>query len=79
MPLFTEEQITELERIFGIKAQEGAITIRTGIAYPGDKVWWRGAEGPEEVVLDASHLRNAKDYPQVYQHHRPAIKVQYID
>ncbi len=79
MPLFTGDQIAELERIFGIKAREGAFTIRTGITYPGEKVWWRGELGPEQVVLEGSHLRNAKDFPQLYQHERPDTKVAYLD
>lgn len=80
MPHFTEEELQELESIFGIKRVTNTIYVRDGYIKEGDTVWWRGKDGPELVCsADPSHLPNIKKCPNAYQIEKPKMKFEYLD
>ena len=75
---FTEEQIQELETIFGIKRAAETVRVRDGRIAKGDMVWWRANIGPEHVD-SSSHWENIERYPDVYQIATPVTRVIYED
>lgn len=79
MSQFTQEQLKELEQIYGLK-RVGTIKVRDGYISPGDMVWWRCNSGPQHVNSNAeNHLANILDHPQVYQISEPIRKTIYVD
>lgn len=79
MAHFTEDQLKELEGVFQLARKPKGIRVRDGIAQEGDMVYWRGEGGPEHVALSGQHLRNAREYPDVYQIAAPRHRIEYID
>ena len=69
---FTEEQIKELETIFGLKHIE-SLPVRDGIITRNQKLWWRSKNGPELVSAE-NHWLNINDNPDLYQLNQPKIK-----
>ena len=80
MDAITEERLEELLRQrYGLEPKAGMLKVRDGYVAEGDKVWWRGSTGPEHVRVDYEHIRNIRDYPNVYQIAKPKIEVTYLD
>lgn len=79
MSQFTEEQLKELETVFGLKREE-SLPVRDGRVTRDSMVWWRGAKGPEQVRADSgTHWHNISAYPDVYQLAQPVYRVEYFD
>lgn len=79
MSNFTEEQLAELEVVFGIKRQD-SLPVRDGRVTRDSMVWWRASKGPEQVQADSgTHWWNISQYPGVYQIEKPAYRVEYLD
>ena len=80
MPHFSEEQLSELETIFGLKRVEETLPVRDGVVSKGSMVWWRCNYGPEHVLASQScHWENIRKYPQAYQLQKPQVQVIYKD
>lgn len=75
---FSEEQIRELELVFGISRvpDSDLIKVRDGVIKKGHPVWWRNVDGPEEVD-SVKHWENIKKFPDVYSICRP--RIEYVD
>lgn len=71
MPHFTEEQLQELETLYGLQRKD-TLPIKDGYVSKTSKVWWRGANGPEHVKAE-EHWDNIQKYPQLYSFIRPKI------
>jgi hypothetical protein len=79
VPQFTEEQLEELETLYGLKRIE-TLPIRDGVVARHQNVWWRGEDGPEFVEAgNPSHWSNIQNFPNVYQHAKPVFKLAYVD
>jgi len=74
---FTEEQLDELEKIFGLTRTNNHLPIKDGIVVRSDTVWWKAETGPQHVPA-AQHWPNIKDYPHLYSHKQPPTKVTYL-
>ena len=74
----TEEQVKELETIFGIKRIQETAEVRDGVVSKGDNVWWRCKSGPEYVSAGI-HLDNILEYPRFYQINKPLYCTDYCD
>jgi len=74
---FNEEQITELETIFGLTRKADLLKVSDGYVTLRDKVWWHSEAGPkhQEVIF---HSGNIKSYPQFYSIKEPKTKVTYL-
>lgn len=80
MNAITEERLEELLRQrYGLEPNHKQYKVRDGYVDEGDKIWWRGENGPERVIVDKGHIRNIRDYPDVYQISAPRTKVEYLD
>jgi hypothetical protein len=80
MNQFTEEQLKELETVFGLTRTKNLIRVKDGLVTPDQKVWWRGANGPEECTpSDTAHAKNILKFPQLYSIGKPMMKVEYLD
>lgn len=78
MKHFTEEQLKELETLYGLVRAPNVLTISDGIVKPENKVWWKCEDGP--ILVTAKHdWDNIKEYPELYSHAKPAIKITYVD
>lgn len=76
---FTEEQLAELEQLYGLK-RVGTIKVRDGYIKPGDMVWWRASGGPAYVnSTEGSHGTNIIEFPNFYQIAEPKRKTVYED
>ena len=79
MSRFTEEQLKELETIFGLKREEETLPVRDGVVTKDTLVWWKGQQGLEHV-LASNHWYNIQEHPQVYQLEKPnVVQVIYSD
>ena len=80
MTHFTQEQLKELETIYGLKRvlPEGTLPVRDGVVTKETKVWWRGQTGPDHVVA-RYHWENICEFPKVYQLAEPKRKLVYVD
>lgn len=79
MAHFNEEQLKELEQVFGLTRAEETLPIRDGWVKKTDKVWWRCSTGPE-MVEASEHWDNIKSYPRLYQFPKPIVDgVKYVD
>ena len=72
MSRFTEEQLTELETIFGLKREEQTLSVRDGVVTKNTLVWWRGHHGLEHV-LATNDWDNIKKNPKLYQVEKPTV------
>ncbi|MNK29184.1 hypothetical protein D3C87_475750 [compost metagenome] len=81
MAHFNEEQLRELETVFGLVRAKDTLPIKDGVIARGDKVWWRGECGPEHLTADdtSGNWDNIKAYPDIYSHKRPYFRVEYLD
>lgn len=80
MNAFTEQQLKELETIYGLVRKPGIIPVRDGHITEGDKVWWRSINGPEQVNSSGDeHRQNIINYPNAYQISKPQTTVTYSD
>lgn len=73
MKYFSEEELKELETIFGLARIIGTLKVRDGFVKdsPDTELWWRGENGPEFVHLNDDHRQNCVRYPNVYQIEKP--------
>lgn len=71
MTHFTEEQLQELEAIFGLKREE-SLPVRDGRVHKTTLVWWRNQTCPEQVVAE-DHWPNIQGYLEAYSIARPRI------
>lgn len=78
MAQFTEEQLNELERIYGLKRVAESIEVRDGMLMRGEKVWWRCENGPE-LVNSEKDWYNICKFPEAYSINEPRTKVEYLD
>jgi hypothetical protein len=79
MPNFTDEQLAELETVFGIKRQD-SLPVRDGRVTRDSMVWWRANLGPEHVRADSgTHWHNIHHYPDVYSIEEPRYRTEYLD
>ena len=76
MSHFNEEQLKELERIFGLTrvVTINTLPVRDGIVTKEDIVWWRGDEGAEQVRAE-DHWDHIKIWPFLYQRKQPVVKL----
>ena len=76
MSHFNEEQLKELECIFGLTrvVTINTLPVRDGIVTKEDIVWWRGDEGAEQVGAK-DHWDNIKRWPFLYQRKQPVVKL----
>mgnify|MGYP003704730565 CR=1 FL=1 len=75
---FTDEQLAEIGKHFGLKPVAERLPVRDGFIHKGDLVWWRAMEGPEHVRSDSyDHWDNIRQHPECYQITRPTLK--YMD
>jgi hypothetical protein len=76
---FTEEQLKELETVFGIKRGK-TLPVRDGVVTKESMVWWRCSDGPQHVLAGSeTHWENIHDFPNAYQLAEPDVKIQYLD
>lgn len=73
----TNEQLDQIAQVFGIQ-RKATIKIRDGYVSLTDKVWWRSADGPQQVVA-GNHLINIGEYPGLYSIQKPEIKITYVN
>ena len=80
MSYFTQEQIAELESIFGIKRQDETLPVRDGVVSKESIVWWRCDKGPETRIAKQC-WENIREYPEYYQIEKPVFlqTVVYLD
>ena len=76
MSHFNEEQLKELECIFGLTrvVTINTLPVRDGIVTKEDIVWWRCDEGAEQVKAK-DHWDNIKRWPFGYQRKQPVVKL----
>jgi hypothetical protein len=80
MSQFTEEQLKELETLFGLKRREDILPVRDGVVSQDTMVWWRGNIGPKLVNANSgTHWNNIKEFPHLYQLAKPHTKLEYVD
>ena len=72
MSRFTEEQLKELETIFGLKREEETLPVRDGVVTKDTLVWWKGHQGLEHVFA-SNGWDNIKEHPQLYQLKKPVV------
>ena len=72
MSRFTEEQLKELETIFGLKREEQTLPVRDGVVTENTLVWWRGHHELEHV-LASNEWDNIKKNPNIYQLEKPVV------
>lgn len=77
MSQFNEEQLKELEVVFGLKREE-SLPVRDGRVTRDSMVWWRGEKNCERVMA-GKDWENIKYHPHVYQIEEPRRRVQYQD
>lgn len=75
MPEFTENQLRELEQVFGLERKEPKlIPIKDGWAGWGDEVWWKANRGPVKVKMaESGNWRNAQNCPDLYSFVEPEV------
>lgn len=73
---FTEEQLQELETVFGLTRTGETLPVKDGVVRKDTLVWWRGNDGPDQVVA-RKDWENIRAYPELYSLKRPKIK--YVD
>lgn len=74
MANFTEDQIKELETLFGLTRVE-TLPVCDGVVTRNCMVWWKSVTGPQLVRADENtHWYNIKHYPQFYQLAEPKVK-----
>lgn len=78
MAHFTEEQLKELETIFGIKrviSPDEYLPVKDGIVRRGDQVWWASNQGPQQSVADDGQgtWTNIKNHPHLYSIEKPRV------
>ncbi|HEX7909929.1 MAG TPA: hypothetical protein VF534_17815 [Paraburkholderia sp.] len=79
MPHFTDEQLAELEAVFGIKRQD-SFPVRDGRVTRDSMVWWRGVHGPEHIKAgDDRHWGNIESFPDVCQIAEPIYRITYVE
>jgi hypothetical protein len=66
MNYFSEEEIKELETIFGLKRKivDERLPVRDGYVTKNLMVWWRNIDGPQ-LVLAGSHWGNIESFPVI--------------
>ncbi len=76
MSHFNEEQLKELECIFGLTrvVTINTLPVRDGIVTKEDIVWWRCDEGAKQVKAK-DHWYNIKGWPSGYQRKQPVVKL----
>jgi len=79
MSAFTEEQLKDLETLYGLKPITQSLEIKDGTVFDGMYCWWRGENGPEyiQIKLNDVNWLNAKNFPKAYSIARPIIR--YVD
>lgn len=78
MSNFTEEQLAELEAVFGIKRQD-SLPVRDGRVTRDSMVWWRGDKQCLHVKAGID-WDNIRLYPHIYQLAQPEVKrIEYRD
>ena len=77
MAHFTEDQLRELETVFGLTRKD-TIPVRDGVVARGTQVWWRSCEGPQ-LITAGEHWDNIMSYPTAYQLDEPRTIIQYKD
>ena len=65
-----------LEGINELIKQEKPIKVADGSVGLSDSVWWKYEGGPQFVTVD-EHLKNIKEYPQLYCMEKPTFKAKY--
>ena len=73
MSHFTEEQLKELETVFGIKRAQETLPVRDGVVTKDTMVWWRGDRKCEHVNAGGD-WDNIKGYPDAYQLEEPHVR-----
>ena len=75
MAHFTEEQLKELETLFGLKRmEEDVLPVRDGYVNKNSMVWWRKETGPIHAEAGSpDHWANIKSFPNAYQLKKPTI------
>lgn len=76
---FSEEQLKELEKIYGLVRMEETAPVRDGRVVKSDMVWWRSVTGPERVKA-GDQWTNLTEHPHVYQIAEPRMEpARYLD
>ena len=78
MPKFNEEQIKELETIFGLVRVENTLPIKDGRTTKSMMVWWHNYMGPKHIKAE-EHWDNIEGFPMFYSIKEPNIRVEYLD
>lgn len=74
MSNFTEAQLLELEKLYGLTRIGETACVRDGRITKGDKVWWRCEEGPQLIDSNTpAHWRNIQAFPAAYQINQPLV------
>ena len=75
--LLTEAQLNQIASVFGLTKKEH-FPVMDGYVTLDDKVWWRCEDGPQLVNV-CEHIKNLKEFPNVYQLARPKTKIVYLE
>lgn len=70
-----------LERRYGLKPTRSGYEVKDGWVHEGDTVWWLCDPPPAERVKvgDPAHMRNMREFPEVYQIKEPKVRTTYLD
>lgn len=80
MPEFTEKQLKELEKLYGLDRNPEIRPVRDGLVQRGQMVWFRSGDGVLFVNSgDVGNWAGIYLNPKCYQIHKPAFTLSYLD
>lgn len=77
MSLFTEEQLRELETVFGLTREE-SLPVRDGRVVKSSLVWWRDVDGPKQITAE-DQWKYIREFRAFYSVKEPRFTVTYLD